>query len=118
MDQETLSMEEWEVIAFFGGDHVSREYGTDWYDSDSVYEVNYENGLKVTCAIHPIHKDVRVCIYQGGVKFFDWQGVSLKDICYIEEKSRTLVKFISQSSDIMELEVQPKLSINFKSGEL
>ena len=118
MDKETLSIEEWEVIAFFGSDYVSREYGTDWYDSNSVYEVEYENGLKLSCSIHPIHKDVRVCIYQGGAKFFDWQGVTLKDICYIEEKSRTIVKFISHGSDTMELEVQPKLNIGFKSGTL
>jgi hypothetical protein len=56
MANQNLRITESDLIEFFGKAHSSRDYGTDWFDSDSAYEYSQPNGLKITCAIHPIHK--------------------------------------------------------------
>ena len=118
MDIEMLSINEWEALAFFGNEPISREYGSDWYDSDSCYEVKCDKNLTLTFAIHPIHKDVRLCLFLDGVKIYDWQAVGVKDICYIEEERRTLIKVEINNTDYLELLVSPQLEIKASTGTL
>jgi len=115
MNKTAISICEWEAIAFFGSEPVSREYGTKWFDSDSLYEVTDKNGLKLSCALHPIHKDVRLCLYQKEKKFYAWQAQDLEDICYIEEKERTILKIVVSQRDSLILQVSPEISINRKT---
>ena len=116
MNESELSICEWEAIAFFGREPTSREYGTEWFDSDSLYEVLDSNGIKVTCAMHPIHRDVRICLFQSERKFYDWQSQDLQDICYIEEKDRTIIRFIVTDRDTLTLQVNPEISITRSTG--
>jgi len=60
MSKNELGLCEREAVAFFGSEHKSRANGTDWFDSNSVYEVSDQSGLTLTCAIHPIHRDARI----------------------------------------------------------
>jgi len=117
MKTTDLGICEWEALAFFGADPVSRAYGTEWFDSDSVYEVARAD-LKLSCAIHPIHRDVRLILSSGENVMFEWNAQGLDDICYIEEKNRTILKFISSDRDYTTLQVEPEIAISRHSKEL
>ena len=116
MKTTDLDICEWEALAFFGADPVSRAYGTEWFDSDSVYEVA-RGDLRLSCAIHPIHRDARLILSCGEKTFFEWNAQGLDDICYIEEKNRTILKFISSERDYTTLQVEPDISISRHSNE-
>jgi hypothetical protein len=116
MSESQLSICEWEAIAFFGSEHKSRAYGTEWFDSDSVYEVSDQSGLTLTCAIHPIHRDVRIRLLRRDHLIYEWQAQDLKDICYVEEKDRTVMKFVVSDRDSLTLQVQPRISITRFTG--
>ncbi len=118
MEDRELSVNEWELVSFFGKEHVSRDYGTEWYDSDSLYEKEFDSGFKLSFAIHPIHKDIRLCMTLNDHIFYDWQAVDVQDICYIEETKRTLLKIKINNTDYLELVVEPELRIDQKSGSL
>lgn len=115
MNTAELSINEWEALSFFGSDPISREYGTEWFDSDSVYEV-VRGDLHLTCAIHPIHRDVRLILSRNGNRVFEWSAMDLIDICYIEEKERTVIRFISSTEDETVLRVSPDIEITRKSN--
>ncbi len=110
MKTTNLGICEWEALAFFGADPVSRAYGTEWFDSDSVYAVARAD-LNLSCAIHPIHRDVRLILRLGENVVFEWNAQGLDDICYIEEKNHTILKFISSDRDYTSLQVQPEIRI-------
>ena len=116
MKTTDLGICEWEALVFFGADPVSRAYGTEWFDSDSVYEVARAD-LNLSCAIHPIHRDVRLILRCGENVVFEWNAQGLDDICYIEEKNRTILKFISSGRDCTTLQVQPEITITRHSKE-
>ena len=118
MRDHELSINESELVSFFGKEHVSRDYGTKWYDSDSLYEKVFESGLILSFAIHPIHKDIRICMMEGDQTFYDWQAVSVEDICYVEDSERTFIKIEINKTDCLELMLEPKLQIKQKSGTL
>jgi len=111
-----ISILEWELLSFFESEHVSRDYANDWWEADSVYMV--ERGvLKLSCSIFPMHRDVRLILKCGEDIVFEWNVLSLADICYIEEKNRTILKFISTESDYTTLQVKPGILIERHSGE-
>ena len=111
MKTTDLGICEWEALAFFGADPVSQAYGAEWFDSDSVYEV-FRADLKLSCAIYPIHRDVRLVLSCGRNVIFEWNAQGLEDICYIEEKSRTILKLISSDRDYTMLQVEPEIAIS------
>ena len=112
----SLDVNEWELCAFFGNEHVSRVHGEDWYDSDSLYEVNYDDGTKLSSAIHPVHNDVRITVTLNGEVTMDWHGVGLNKISYIEEKDKTFLRLIGVNGHTLELKVNPSLKIEEKVG--
>lgn len=105
----TLSIDECDLLEFFGKSHDSREYGTEWFDSDSVYSHCNSDGLVVTCAVFPIHKDARITLSCKKHTYLDWQATALTDIKFdLETKS---LQFSTQSGDILILRLHPNISI-------
>ena len=97
------------IFDFFGKVHSSRDYGTDWFDSDSVYDYTQSDGLKITCAIHPIHKDARITLTQNGHTIYDWQATALQNIQFCNNS----LEFISQNGDKQIVSIKPFISINY-----
>ena len=118
MPDDDLQITEQDLICFFESAHVSRVYGDDWYDSDSVYEKKFDTGMTVTFALHPIHKDMRLCIFQGDKVIYDMQAVSVNDISYIKEKDTDCLKINLNATDWIEVKIKPELEIKQKSGSL
>ena len=111
MKTEQLGVDEFDLIAFFGSNHVSRQFGTEWYDSDSCYEVTTDSGLSLTFAIHPIHRDVRLRLVHHGVEIFDWQATDLDDICCIGKNDQSKLKLIEGPYDFVIVQVDPEIRI-------
>lgn len=108
---------EWELISLFG-DHVSRVYGDDWFDSDSVYEYTDSNGIRITFAIHPIHKDVRITLNSKRTTIYDWQSQDLIDIRYIEEKEKTIIELLISDRDTITVRLNPTILVEHKTKRI
>lgn len=105
----TLSVDECDLIDFFGAEHICREYGTEWFDSDSLYEHQRPDGLTLTCAVHPIHKDARITLSFNGHVCYDWQATALVDIIHDREQKRLCFK--TQAGDTLTLRISPQISV-------
>ena len=108
MNNTSLKINELDLITFFGSTHVSRVFGSEWFDSDSVYEAEKEN-TKVSFAIHPIHSDVRICLYENEKKTYDFQGQNLYKI-ELTNKDQEL-KLSMDPNDTIILKLEPYISI-------
>ena len=108
----TISIDECDLLEFFGSSHVSREFGDEWFDSDSVYKHEQADGLAVTCAIHPIHKDARITLSLNSQAHFDWQATALADIDIDRENNH--LTFTTQADDVVKLTLRPRISVDLK----
>lgn len=105
----SISIDECDLLDFFGSDHVSRQFGDAWFDSDSLYKHEQPDGLTVTCAVHPIHKDARITLSLRGVVHYDWQATALADICF--ERENKCLAFTTQTGDKLTLTLAPRILI-------
>lgn len=112
------SIEEWELLSFFSSSHVSRSYGDDWFDSDSLYETVDSDGLKITFSILPIHLDIRVTLSKDTKTYYDWQACGVKDVQYIEEINQTKLVVLVNETDKCEIIVSPNIQIKQFSGTI
>lgn len=108
----TISIDECDLLEFFGSSHVSREFGDEWFDSDSVYKHEQADGLAVTCAIHPIHKDARITLSLKNQVHFDWQATALADVDY--DRGNNSLTFTTQAEDVLKLRLTPLISVDLK----
>jgi hypothetical protein len=111
---EELGINEWELLSLFG-DHVSRAYGEEWYDSDSVYQYTDKNKVRLTFAIHPVHKDVRMTLSTKEVTIYDWQSQDLIDIRYTEQKERTIIELLISETNKLTVRLNPTILIEHKT---
>tara|TARA_Y100000588_G_scaffold174117_1_gene188096 strand:- start:282 stop:644 length:363 start_codon:yes stop_codon:yes gene_type:complete len=116
MDIKDPSVNEWELQAFFGSVHVSRDFGDQWYDSDSLYEYQDSTGLKLTFAIHPIHLDVRVTLSLNENIFYDWQVCGALDVHYIEEVTQSRLVVEAGENEKCEILISPTITLKHFSG--
>lgn len=107
--QFKLGIDEVDLLEFFNSFHVSREYGTEWFDSDSLYLHDQPNGLRLTCAIFPIHKDVRISLSLNDQTIYDWQVTALADITHNREQNSLC--FHTKSGDSVTLRIKPTISV-------
>lgn len=112
---EELGINEWELLSLFG-DYVSRAYGEDWYDSDSVYQHTDKNKVRLTFAIHPVHKDVRVTLSINEVTIYDLQSQNLIDIRYTEQKESTNIELLVSESNKLIVRLSPTILIEHETS--
>lgn len=105
-----LSIDESDLLEFFAGAHVSREYGEEWFDSDSLYKHQDPDGLAVTCAVFPIHKDARITLSRNGQVHYDWQATALADIRF--DRERKCLCFTTQAGDELTLRLTPHVAVS------
>ena len=103
------SIDECDLLEFFGSAHVSRRFGDEWIDSDSLYRYEQADGLAVTCAIHPIHKDARITLALNGQIHLDWQATALADIQFDRENG--CLTFTTQADDVLKLQLEPRILV-------
>ncbi|MBL9081425.1 MAG: hypothetical protein JNK76_06440 [Planctomycetales bacterium] len=105
----TLSIRELDLLEFFGSTHVSRCFGTEWFDSDSLYRHQQPGGITVTCAIMPIHKDARITLSVNSETVYDWQVTALADIKF--DREQDCLSFTTQSGDLLTLCIRPSIVV-------
>ena len=113
-----LSITEYDLLEFFRAEPVSREYGEKWFDVDSCYEFRQDNGLVLTCSIHPIHRDARITLSLQEEILLDWQATTLDDIRYIEEKGTSYLRFMENKNSWLILRLLPRISLTSSVGKL
>ncbi len=85
------TIKEINLYRFFESEHVSRAYGVDWQDSDSVYEWTDQTGVKLSFALHPIHKDCRITVSHASALLLDWHILAAADIAFDEIQDRITI---------------------------
>lgn len=112
MKDDGISLTELDALEFFGAEPTSRAYGDRWYDSDSVYEASDAFGMHLTCAIHPIHRDVRIRLLLADALVYEWQTQDLADIAYAKEDKKETLRFVVSERDVLTLQISPRISID------
>ena len=105
-----MSIQEHDLIDFFGSEHISREFGSEWFDSDSLYQHQQANGLTITLAIHPIHNDARITLSLADENCYDWQVTALADIQY--DRLRKSLRFVTAAGDALAISIVPRISLS------
>jgi|GEM_PF-4525902 len=109
-------LSESQCIDFFGSKHVSRVYGSDYFDSDSAYKVS-RGELELSFAIHPIHADVRVMINDSIGVVVDWSAMGLTSIdLQVKDARGAAIRMVSQAGELIVLRIAPRISFVVTSG--
>ena len=75
-----------------------REFGANGFDSSNLYNISYENGLRLNYAIHPIHRDIRVTIFIEETSVVDIEFLGVENIQYNEKPIESIVIFDKHGS--------------------
>lgn len=118
MTLDNLSITEADLVIFFEGEHISRQFGSEWFDSDSLYEYKASSDLKVTFSIHPIHHDIRICLFKNEINIYDYQGIGVQDILYLNKEGNELLRIEINDTDRLELQLSPTPKVVLATGSL
>ena len=92
MDIKDPSVNEWDLQVFFGSEHVSRNYGDQWYDSDSL----------------SLDENI----------FYDWQVCGAHDVHYIEEVTQSKLVVETGENEKCEILIFPVITLKHFSGSV
>ncbi|WP_444924728.1 hypothetical protein ACJJH9_06855 [Microbulbifer sp. DLAB2-AF] len=76
---KAISAEEYKLLGLFEREPERQGLDDLWLFDDSVYTATQEN-LKLTVAIHPYHKDVRIILWLGDREVYEYSAIDVQDI--------------------------------------
>ena len=105
-----LSVNEDDLLYFFGASPVEFEPGLPWAYNDSVYEIA-ETQTHLSFAIAPAVRDVRIVITVGGVRILEFNAMGIKDLMYHKEKRLESLEVLIAPGNSLWLSTTPHISI-------
>ena len=84
-----MTLTELDCLTLFENE-PERAFGDNWFDSSNIYQISYANNLRLSCAIYPIHKDVRIMISLDEVTLVDIEFIDVEKIKYNENPIESL----------------------------
>lgn len=100
-----MTLTELDCLTIFESE-PDREFGDDWFGSSNLYQIRYPNGLRLNCAVHPIHRDIRVTISLEETSLADIEFLGVENIQYNEKPLESLTIF-DKNSSMWQLTVKP-----------
>lgn len=105
-----ISAEEYELIGLFGREPERQGLDDLWLFDDSVYIVTQEN-LKLTVAIHPYHKDVRITLWLNNRNVYEYSAMDVQDIKVHEDSLRIDIN----PNQAININIRPSIGINHEA---
>jgi len=105
-----VSVKEWELLSLFEVEPQLREPGECWDANDAVYVV-VQGEIKLSFAISPLHRDVRIIVTHRDQRLYELNTMSVLDVRYREEGLRETLEIILTGRDTITLRVKPRIEL-------
>jgi hypothetical protein len=107
----SLSVDEYDLLAFFEVTPMPVERDISWALNDSVYQVSKSN-IHLTFAVVPASRDVKIKLKVGELLVYELDAMSIQDIQYHQEKGRESLEIVLAARDSLWIRLKPEISIN------
>lgn len=108
-----LSVNELDLLEFFGTEPTPLDADICWKYNDSVYEVK-ESDLCLTFAITPASRDVRIRLLWQNRAIFELNAVDVDDVRVLGERRRRVLEVHLSTGNIVWLHVKPSITLHQK----
>ncbi len=109
--EKNLSVDEYDLLNFFGMNPTQLDPDLPWMYNDSAYEAA-DAHVHVSFAIAPSYKDVRLLLKTGEVLVYELNAMGVEDVRYHNDKGRESIEVIVSERDSIWLRTKPQVSIN------
>lgn len=107
---DTISAEEWQLLAFFEVEPTKLDPNVAWPYNDFTYRCPVGD-VTVTFAVAPAYKDFTLTVERNGVKEIELSALSVFDIRYHQELKEEWLEILLTDNDRLELRIKPSLSL-------
>lgn len=104
-----INAEEYELLSLFEREPERQGLDDLWLLDDSVYTAT-QGGLKLTVAIHPYHKDVRIMLWLNDREIFEYSAVNVQDV--VAHKDSLCIDINSDLS--VDINIRPSIGIKHR----
>ncbi len=113
-----LSVDEYDLVGFFGCLPKQEESDVPWQYNDSAYEVA-DSVLHLSFAIAPAYRDVRLLITVASTIVFELTAMGVEDVRVSSEKGRTSLEVTVTPTHSIWLSLKPQIMLRQSvSGEV
>ena len=105
-----LSVDEADLLGFFGVDPKHLDSDSPWAYNENVYEVRAEK-LHLSFAIAPALRDVRVALTIDGILLYELNAVAVADLILHDDNGRTSLELLLSDQDSIWIRRTPTLCI-------
>ena len=105
-----ITVQEWELLACFAVEPTLLDPDEHWFDNDAVYLVDVD-GLTVSFAIQPFHKDIRLIVRRSEQVLFEIDAMNVVDVWVREETGVDLLEIKLFPSMFVLLQIRPTFQI-------
>lgn len=112
----TLSVDEYDLVAFFEVMPAPADRDVSWAYNDSVYEVS-RNNFHLIFALVPASRDIRIKLKVGELLVYELNAMGIQDVKVHREKGRESLEIILAARDSLWIRLRPEVSIDHHIGE-
>lgn len=113
-----LSVDEYDLVGFFGCLPKQQDSDVPWQYNDSTYEVA-DSVLHLSFAIAPAYRDVRLLITIGSTIVFELNAMGVEDVRVRSEKGRPSLEVMVTPTHSPWLSLKPQIMLRQSvSGEV
>lgn len=112
----SVTVEEVELLSFFGVVPKLRDPGEPWIYNDALYEASVE-GSSVSFALAPSYKDVRLIVTSNDTAIYEFNGVGVHDVRYHSDGGRETLEVQINERDRLWLKIRPSIRVQHESRE-
>ena len=106
-----LSIDEYDLINFFGTAPTQLDHDVPWQYNDSTYEVA-DSQLSCSCEIAPSFKHVRVILKMGEKSIYALDAMCVADVKINNDKGRESLEVIVSERESILLQIKPQISVH------
>lgn len=107
---QVISAQEWQLTSFFEVVPTYPFADDPWPYTEVVYELQ-RDGLSLSCAIHPSHRDVRIILKKGTDTLYELNAVAVHDVAYIGDPGGETLRVDLTEQESLLLRVSPHIQI-------
>jgi len=111
-----VSVEELELLTFFGVEPKRLDANVPWPYNDFLYEVD-QGEMSLSFALAPAYRDVRIVWKSGSVALYELNAVGVEDVRYHNDSGRETIEVVISQRDKLWLRILPKIQIGHEAKE-
>jgi hypothetical protein len=113
---DDVSVEELELLGFFGVEPKRLDLSVPWPYNDFLYEVK-QGEMSLTFAVAPAYRDVRIIWKSGSVSLYELNAVGVEDVKYHNDSGRETIEVAISRRNKLWLRILPNISISHEATE-